>query len=102
MGAERDGPRRSAAATRGDEVTRADPDLVRVFASLPLPHPLSPGERFSAQPIARIPSCSVGKDASGRPVLLVETGASTPRTAVAPIALQNLSVLHNVDCRMQD
>lgn len=78
----------------------AFPDLVRLFVSLPLPASSSPGERFSAQPIARFPSCAVGKDASGRPVLLVETDASAPRTAVAPILLQNLSVLHDVDCRM--
>ncbi len=78
------------------------PDLVRLFASLPLPVGNSPAGRFSVLPIAGIPSCSVGKDTTGYPVLLVETVASGPRAAVAPIVLQNLSVLHNVDCRMQD
>ncbi|MGA7500013.1 MAG: PD-(D/E)XK motif protein [Isosphaeraceae bacterium] len=78
------------------------PDLIRLFTSLPLPVGNSPVGRFSAQPIAGIPSCSVGKDATGCPVLLVETDASAPRAAAAPIILQNLSVLHNVDCRMQD
>jgi len=78
------------------------PDLVRLFASLPLPVGNSPLGRFSAQLITGIPSCSVGKDIAGCPVLLVETDASGPRAAVAPIVLQNLSVLHNIDCRMQD
>ncbi len=32
----------------------------------------------------------------------METDSSAPRGATAPIILQNLSVLHNVDCRMQD
>jgi len=78
------------------------PDLVRLFGSLPLPVGNSPAGRFSAQSIPGIPSCSVGKDATGCPVLLVETDASGPRAAVAPVVLQNLSVLHNVDCRIRD
>lgn len=78
------------------------PDLLRLFASLPLPLGDSPAGRFSVQPIPGICSCSVGKDAAGCPVLLVETDATGPRAAVAPIVLENLSVLHNVDCRMQD
>src|SRR5208283_5067995 len=86
---------------KGDEVSDA-PDLVRLFGSLPLPVGNSPAGRFSAQSIPGIPSCSVGKDATGCPVLLVETDASGPRAAVAPVVLQNLSVLHNVDCRIRD
>lgn len=77
-------------------------DLVRLFAALPLPVGNSPAGRFAALPIAGIPSCSVGKDTTGCPVLLVETVAKGPRAAVAPIVLQNLAVLHNVDCCMQD
>ena len=75
---------------------------MRLFAALPLPAGDSPAGRFSAQPIPGMRSCSVGKDAASCPVLLIETDASGPRAPVAPIVLENLSVLHNVDCRMQD
>jgi Putative PD-(D/E)XK family member, (DUF4420) len=75
---------------------------MRLFAALPLPTGDSPTGRFSAQPIPGMESCSVGKDAAGSPVLLIETEAAGPRAAVAPIVLEHLSVLHNVDCRMQD
>ena len=77
-------------------------DLVRLFAGLPLPAGDSPAGRFSAQPLPGAPCCSVGKDAAGCPALLVQTDAAGPRATVAPIVLENLSVLHNVDCRMQN
>src|SRR5262245_41041799 len=77
-------------------------DLVQLFDALPPPTGDSPAGRFSAQPISGLPACSVGKDTSGYPVLLVETDATGQRALVAPIVLQNLSVLHNVDCRLQE
>ena len=48
-----------------------------------------------------MPSCSIGKDIAGNPVLLVETDEAGPRGQGDPIVLENLSVLHNVDCRLQ-
>jgi hypothetical protein len=58
--------------------------------------------RFSTQPIPEIACCSVGKDAMGYPVLLIETAVSGPRDPVVPIVLEHLSILHNVECRMQN
>lgn len=62
----------------------------------------SPAGRFSAQPLPGVRSCSVGKDAAGCPALLIQTEAAGPRAPVGPIVLENLSVLHNGDCRMQN
>lgn len=76
-------------------------DILRLFAALPLPPADSPAGRFSAQPIPNMPSCSIGKDTVGNPVLLVETDEMGPRGQGEPIVLENLSVLHNVDCRLQ-
>jgi hypothetical protein len=80
----------------------ASPDLLRLFAALPLPAGDNPAGRFSAQPIPGLRSCSVGKDASGWPVLLIETDSCGRGPVAPPIVLENLSVLHNADCRMQD
>lgn len=80
---------------------RSSTDLFSIFAALPLPPGSSPAGRFSAQPVPGIPSCSVGKDLTGCPVLLIETQAVGPRDPVAPTVLENLSILHNVDCRLQ-
>ena len=76
-------------------------EILRLFAALPLPPGDSPAGRFAAQPIPSLPSCSIGKDAAGHPVLLVETDEPGPRGQGAPIILEHLSVLHNVDCRLQ-
>ena len=76
-------------------------DILRLFAALPLPPGDSPAGRFAAQPIPGMPSCSIGKDAAGNPVLLVETDEAGPRGQATPIVLDHLSVLHNIDCRLQ-
>lgn len=76
-------------------------EILRLFAALQLPPGDSPAGRISAQPIPGIPSCSIGKDNAGNPVLLVETDEAGPRGQGDPIVLENLSVLHNVDCRLQ-
>ncbi len=78
------------------------PNLLRLFASLPLPTADNAAGRFSARPVPGIPCCSIGKTVTGLPVLLIETDASGPRGSIAPIVLENLSVLHNVDCRLSD
>jgi hypothetical protein len=77
-------------------------DILRLFAALPLPPGDSPAGRFAAQPIPGKVTCSIGKDSAASPVLLIETEATGPRASAAPIVLEHLSVLHNVDCRMQD
>ncbi len=76
-------------------------EILRLFAALPLPPGDSPAGRFAAQPIPGMPSCSIGKDTAGNPVLLVETDEAGPRAQGEPLVLENLSVLHNVDCRLQ-
>ena len=76
-------------------------DLVRIFTDLALPAGDTFGDRFTAQAVPGVSSCSVGKDSAGLPALLIQTEASTPRAPVAPIVLENLSVIHNVDCRIR-
>lgn len=76
-------------------------DILRLFAALPLPPGDSAAGRFSAQPVPGMPACSIGKDAVGNPVLLVETDESGPRGSGEPVTMEHLSVLHNVDCRLQ-
>ena len=82
-------------------VPRNLPDLVRLFDSLTAPSMDVGAGRFSVLPVPGIAACAVGKDVSGLPVLVIETDAAEPRGTTAPLVLEHLSVLHNVDCRFQ-
>ena len=76
------------------------PDLVHLFDRLPAPQVNVGLGRFCAQPVVGFPSCSIGKDASGCPALLVAADNSLAGT-VAPIVLECLRVIHMVNCRVQ-
>ena len=76
-------------------------DIPGLFATLPVPTGDSPAGRFAVYPIPTLPACSVGKDTVGNPVILIETDDAGGRGAADPILLEHLSILHNVDCRVQ-
>lgn len=78
----------------------AFPDLVRLFDSLPAPARDVGLGRFCAQPVPGFPACAVGKDTSGHPALLIQADNAQPGTP-APLALEHLSVIHLVSCRVQ-
>jgi hypothetical protein len=81
-------------------VSRAFPDLVQLFDELPLPVSDAGLGTFSAQPVPGFPVCAVGKDTSGHPVLLIQA-QNAQAGAAAPLALEHLSVIHLVSCRVQ-
>jgi hypothetical protein len=76
------------------------PDLVGLFDDLPAPTSNVGLGRFCANPVPDFPACAVGKDGSGRPVLLIQADNAQPGVP-APMALEHLSVIHLVNCRVQ-
>lgn len=77
------------------------PDLLRLFDSLP-PSNADPGRiRFVARAVPGMAACTVGKDAGGLPVVIVETESSVARGPASPLVLDKVSVLHDVNCRLQ-
>ncbi len=73
-------------------------NLVELFDSLPA---TSDGEnRFLATPIEGYERHRLGKDAQGRPLLLISLNDTQSQRASAPIVLEHLTVMHNVDCRI--
>src|SRR6202043_1038472 len=65
-------PSSSRYHSQGVFVEAPFPDLVCLFDELPSPREDTGLGRFMAQPVSGYPSCSVGKDSNGNPVLLIE------------------------------
>lgn len=81
-------------------MNRRFPDMVRLFDSLSAPATDVGLGRFCAQPVPGFPACAVAKDTSGHPALLIQADNAQPGIP-APLALEHLSVIHLVTCRVQ-
>src|ERR1051326_4997178 len=91
--------RRSLPASGRHSVSQAFIDLVRLFDDLPAPAANAGTGRFSAAPVTDCPGCTVGKDPSGNPAILIE--ADNAQAGVgAPVVLERMSVMHLVKCRV--
>jgi hypothetical protein len=77
-------------------------DLLSSFEALPTPSVagLPGGARFSAAPIDGYELHRLGKDFSGTPSLLIYVTDAPGMGWPAPIALENLTVQHDVECRI--
>jgi hypothetical protein len=64
-----------------------------------LPRPAGDGERFAVRPIGQH-ACQIGKSTAGEPALLIGVLVAPPRDRPAPIVLEHVRVLHDVDCRV--
>jgi Putative PD-(D/E)XK family member, (DUF4420) len=80
-------------------VTESVLELVSAFEGLEPPPASGLDLRFSAVPIQGFEAHRIGKDTQGLPSLLISTD-SRANTWPAPIVLPNLSVQHDVDCRI--
>lgn len=72
-------------------------DLLTAFRSLARPDIESGPNTFSVLAIAGSPH-RIGKDGSGKPVLLIHTAAATGQTG--PVVLRHIAVQHDVLCRI--
>lgn len=75
--------------------------LLSTFSSLPIPQATGGGEAFSAQAIEQSPH-QIGKDAEGRPAILIATRNDAGGNNQYPVALENISVRYNVLCQITD
>lgn len=76
-------------------------NLVELFESFSPPRTnLDEKNSFSAIPILGYEPHRLGKDARGFPVILLSVEDDKSRISPAPITLEHLSVLHNVECRI--
>jgi hypothetical protein len=76
------------------------PDLVQLFDSIDVPVSELGSGKFCVRFVPGFPACSIGKDVTGGPVLLVQADDALPGTA-APLLLESLCVIHLVRCRVQ-
>ena len=75
-------------------------NLIHLFDSLEAP-PSSAENYFSAVPIIGYEQHRLGKDAKGKPLVLISTVAEpTNQTWPAPVVLEHLKVIHHVECRI--
>jgi hypothetical protein len=72
-----------------------------MFDTLPALAPDAGNARFVARQIPTIPTCAVGKDANDLPAILIETTGGESRRSATPLVLENLSIVHDIDCRVQ-
>ena len=74
-------------------------NLFELFESLPLPQ-TDDEPHFSAIPIPRYENHRLGKNSLGMPLLLISTSNFTKQDHPAPIVLEHLKVLHQIDCHI--
>jgi len=75
-------------------------DLVAMFDALTVTGAADDGTSFAAQHMSGYPSHYLGKDAAGKPAILVAVAPGPARARPAPIVLEHLTVLHDVQCRL--
>ncbi len=77
--------------------------LLSAFSKLPLPKTAKGSEAFSAQTIEQSSPHRIGKDAEGRPTILITASDATGGDApLYPVALEHISVRYNVLCQVTD
>ena len=75
-------------------------NLIELFRSLQSIGTIGDGDRFSTTPIPGNEQHRLGKDAQGRPLLLISIlDVSSPRQP-APIVLEHITVMYNQNCRV--
>lgn len=75
--------------------------LLSAFGRLPTPKASRGGEAFSAQAIEQS-SHQIGKDAEGRPAILIAASDVQGSDKPYPVALEHISVQYNVLCEITD
>jgi Putative PD-(D/E)XK family member, (DUF4420) len=73
-------------------------DLYELYQASVDPLPTPSGSSYAAVPIPDAPMHSLGKDPSGAPCVLIRTAQGGPLSA--PTVLRNLTVVHDVYCRI--
>lgn len=77
-------------------------DLFPLFKSLEPPTaPVGGPGYFSAHALPGFENHRLGKDTNGAPSLLISVRDVSARTRPSPIVLENLTVQHDVDCRIK-
>lgn len=77
-------------------------NLINLFKQLKLPNSINDKNqpRFSALPISNYSNHRLAKDVNGFPSLLISTKESPAINRPAPIKLEHLEVLYDIDCRI--
>jgi hypothetical protein len=76
-------------------------DLAALFEQIQAAAQLLGGSaHFSALPVPRLERHRLAKDAQGAPAILISVADTLGDRCLAPIVLENLSVHHDMDCRI--
>ena len=75
-------------------------NLIELFRSFETIATINNDNRFSAIPIPGYDQYRLGKDAQGRPLLLIPILDVQSPKRPAPIVLEHLTVMYDIDCRI--
>ena len=75
-------------------------NLIELFQSFDSMTTTSDNDRFAASPIPGHTPHRLGKDALGRPLLLISIFKVRSQNQQTPVVLENLTVQHNLNCRV--
>ena len=74
--------------------------LVKLFSSIQLNQSINDTDRFAASPIPGYEPHRLGKDAQGKPLLMISTLNVRNQNQPQPIVLEHLKVQYNLSCRV--
>ena len=75
-------------------------DLIELFQSFDSITATNDGDRFTASPIPDYQPHRLGKDALGRPLLLISIFNIRSQSQYTPVVLEHLRVQYNLNCRI--